>query len=259
MPKSHSAKFIRMVAFSVFCVIFLASILFFSFVGKRGHGNENDTSIALPETSKYEGYPTVIIDAGHGGEDGGAIGVNGVYEKELNLMIALELEALLRSEGISTRLTRNEDILLYDRNSDYEGHKKTQDMAARLAIAEEYDDAIFISIHMNSFPTEKYSGLQVYYSDNSPLSRELASIVQTLTVQNLQPDNTRQIKSAGTSIYLLDRIKHPSILVECGFLTNHAECERLCSAEYRHRLCMVLYTSVINYFDTLANNPSDST
>ena len=210
------------------------------------------------QTEPVQSLPVVIIDAGHGGEDCGAIGKNGVLEKDLNLKIALELNELLTSAGIQTRLTRSTDTLLYDKNSDYEGQKKKLDMAERLRIAEEYEDAVFVSIHMNSFPQEKYSGLQVYYSENSPDSAHLANIVQQLTVTNLQPDNDRKIKSAGEDIYLLRGTTHPAILIECGFISNAAECELLCTDEYRSRLCMTLYCAILNYFDNFGGNTSIS-
>ena len=193
--------------------------------------------------------PVVIIDAGHGGEDSGALGGNGIYEKDLNLAIATELEQMLRASGLQTRLTRDTDTLLYDRNSDYHGHKKQQDMAARLAIAREYEDAIFISIHMNHFSQSKYRGLQVYYSPNSPLSEQLASNIQSAVAANLQPDNRRKIKCSESGIYLLERIEHPCVLIECGFLSNPEECALLATQEYRSRLCMTLCASVLSYID----------
>ena len=254
MSKRLSINTKRILAFTLFCIIFVSSIFLIIRISKKGNGDgvAPDTS---PQTkkSKYADAPTVIIDAGHGGEDGGAVGVDGVYEKDLNLAIALELEEMLRTAGISTRLTRDTDILLYDRNSDYMGQKKAQDMAARVAIAEEYEDAVFISIHMNTFTQAKYSGLQVYYSENSPKSAELAETVQTLVAQSLQPNNTRKIKPSGTNIYLLEKITHPAILIECGFISNPEECALLGTAEYRHRLCMTIFSAVVGYFDNNVN------
>lgn len=205
--------------------------------------------IDWPPKHSTEQLPVVIIDAGHGGEDSGALGSGGVYEKDLNLAIATELEQMLHAAGVRTRLTRDTDILLYDRSSDYLGHKKQQDMAARLAIAQEYEDAIFISIHMNHFSQSKYRGLQVYYSPNSPLSEQLASNIQSAVAANLQPDNRRKIKRSESGIYLLERIAHPCVLIECGFLSNPEECALLATQEYRSRLCMTLCASVLSYID----------
>ena len=210
-------------------------------------------------TEKEKKYPVVIIDAGHGGEDGGAIGTNGVYEKDLNLKISLELEELFRSKQIPTRLTRTEDTLLYDKSTDYEGHKKALDMEARVAIANEYENAIFVSIHMNSFTQEKYSGLQVYYSENSPYSAVLAKEIQDMTSTNLQPSNNRKIKPSNNGIYLLDNIYHPSILIECGFLSNEEECNLLCNEEYQKRLSLIIFSAIMKYFDFYEYNQYDYT
>lgn len=238
--------FIRRVICLLLCVG--AVLLLFS----CNSGSENvPPSPETEQRSKYEDMPIVIIDAGHGGEDGGAVGIDGTLEKDLNLSIALELYEMLYAEGINARLTRTEDILLYDRNSDYQGHKKAQDAAARLKVAEEYDNAIFISIHMNSFPQEKYKGLQVYYSVNSPMSATLAQTVQELVVTNLQADNTRKIKPSESGIYLLEKVQHPAVLIECGFISNREECSNLNSPSYRSRLCLVLFTAICRYFDGL--------
>ena len=232
------------------CLASLFLISIFSLFRLRESHLKNDVT-AVPEATepKFKFAPVVIIDAGHGGEDGGAVGINGVYEKDLNLSIASELEEMLSSAGIKTRLTRDTDILLYDKSSDYHGHKKSQDAAARIAIANEYEDAIFISIHMNSFPQSKYSGLQVYYSENSPLSATLAQQVQSAVAKNLQPENTRSIKPCGGNIFILEKIEHPTILIECGFLTNPQECEALSTAEYRSRLCTVIFFALTEYLE----------
>ncbi len=237
--------------FLCICLIFCVSMLTLILIGKNGEKRISPPDPETSQKSKYENCPTVIIDAGHGGEDGGAIGIDGTVEKDINLSIALELNALLRAEGIPTRLTRSEDILLYDKNSDYQGHKKSQDMAQRLKITEEYDNAIFISIHMNSFPQEKYKGLQVYYSTNSPNSAILAQKIQTLVANNIQLDNNRRIKPSESGIFLLECIHHPAVLVECGFLSNSEDCSNLNSPSYRSKLCFVLFVAICDYFQSL--------
>lgn len=194
------------------------------------------------ESELYD-LPVVIIDAGHGGEDGGTVGKNGAYEKDINLSVALRLSDSLKSKGIRTVLTRSEDVLLYDKNSDYQGQKKVQDLATRKRIAEAYDDAIFVSIHMNSFPDERYSGLQVYYSTNDESSRTLAESLQSITRKELMPENTRQCKE-GDDIYLLNRLCCPAVLVECGFLSNPDECDKLCTEEYQERLADTLAEAI---------------
>ena len=198
------------------------------------------------EVLKSEEHRTVVvIDAGHGGEDGGAVGINGCIEKDINLEIALTLYDLLRFSDIPVLLTRDSDIMLYE-DADA-GHKKRQDLNKRLEIAESYDNSILVSIHMNTYPSEKYRGAQVYYSPNNEKSKELAELIQNELRSVLSPDNNRQTKEAGSSIFLLNNASHPSVLVECGFISNAAEAELLCSESYRDKLSLTIYTSIIKY------------
>ena len=236
--------------FFLFVLVFLALLCVLLLLGSFG----SYYSPSSRETALEECRAIVIIDAGHGGEDGGAVGVNGVYEKDLNLKIALLLEEWLRAEGIPTVLTRSEDILLYDKTSNYLGQKKVQDLAARRKIAEQYENAVLVSIHMNAFPESKYAGLQVYYSQNDATSRELASEIQSCIQEHLSPENTRKIKAAGENIYLLDRLQCPAVLVECGFLSNPEECERLSNEAYQKKLTFLLSRSIVNYLNSSAKN-----
>ncbi|MBR6602966.1 MAG: N-acetylmuramoyl-L-alanine amidase [Clostridia bacterium] len=191
--------------------------------------------------------PTVIIDAGHGGEDGGASGKGGSLEKELNLDIAAKIADMLRSSGIKVIMTRTEDILLYDRNADYMGHKKSLDLRARLDIAKSNPNSVFVSIHMNAFGDARYKGLQVWYSKNTEGSRRLADTVQNLVRETLQNDNNRKTKEANSSIYLLDRAVCDSILIECGFLSNSEEEALLLDENYRKTLALTLFAAIKDY------------
>ena len=205
------------------------------------------TGAALPrrDTVAY-GAPqlTVVLDAGHGGEDGGARSAPGVLEKNINLDIALRLRDLLEANGVAVVLTRSTDVLLYDRDVDYHGRKKALDLAARRKIAEETENCIFVSIHMNAFPQTQYHGLQVWYSPNHADSATLADAVQELTRSQLQPENNRRVKAATSAIYLLHHLRMPAILVECGFLSNPQEAERLATAEYREQLAFLLFLAL---------------
>lgn len=187
---------------------------------------------------------TIVLDAGHGGEDGGTVSASGICEKDINLAIAKKLESLLTVCGISVVMTRSEDILLYDKTIDFHGRKKALDLAARRRIAEETENAVFVSIHMNAFPSAKYNGLQVWYSQNSPHSLTLAQSMQSLTAKQFQPQNNRRIKAATSSIYLLHHLNCPAILVECGFLSNPTEAELLASDEYQDRLAFLLFLAL---------------
>ena len=194
-------------------------------------------------------YPTVIIDAGHGGEDGGAVGEDGTAEKDINLAVSTNLRDLLASYGIDVIMTRTEDILLYDRNVDYMGRKKVLDLRARMKIAEENPGAIFVSIHMNSFPLTQYLGLQVWCAPDSPDSLALASSVQSTVRECLQPDNDRRVKTAGSNIYLLHDNPNTAILIECGFLSNVEECRRLSDEKYRKELSFVIFSAIIEHLN----------
>lgn len=230
-----------------FLCVFIAVCLLLGFLGQRlATGNilasmQNN----VPQSPPHQ--PTVIIDAGHGGEDAGTVSADRTLEKNLNLLVAVSLEKMLQAAGVRVIMTRTEDVLLYDKNSDYRGHKKQQDLSTRLKIAQENPDACFVSIHMNSFAEEKYNGLQVYYSPNNALSYDLARSIQSTVKESLQPYNTREVKRGNKSIYLLDRIQSPAVLVECGFLSNKAECARLGDPVYRKKLCFAIFASIMEF------------
>ena len=193
-----------------------------------------------------ETVPTVILDAGHGGEDSGAIGINGVLEKDLNLSITQKLRDLLIFEGWKVILTRSDDRLLYD--PEVSLSHKTQDLRTRLQYEVKYPDAVFVSIHMNKFPAESCKGLQVYYSPNHTSSGKLAERIQAAVKACLSPQNHRKCKKATTAIFLLNRIKIPAVLVECGFLANPEEAALLMNDSYQTKMAAVLTASIYHEF-----------
>ncbi len=200
------------------------------------------------ETINSDEGKIVILDAGHGGEDPGAIGADGIYEKDLNLAIAFEIGALLQNEGFAVVYTRTEDKLLYKEEENIKGMKKIYDLKNRCKIAEEYPNALLLSIHMNSYGSPKYSGLQVYYADGKDESNLLARSIQTSVRENLQPENKRSIKS-GKDIYILKNTDNVSVLIECGFLTNPQECKKLSEKEYQKQLSFSIVCGIINYME----------
>lgn len=204
-------------------------------------------SLPLPNTSATtQTTVTIVIDAGHGGEDGGCEG-NGLVEKTLNLDIALNLAEMLEKEGISVVLTRDTDILLYDPTSNYKGQKKAQDIRKRLEIAKNCENPVLVSIHMNYFAQTQYSGLQVWYSKNDTSSQKLASLIQSKVKSTLQPNNKRTIKEATSSIFLLHNATFPAVLIECGFLSNKDEAQALGDVKYRQMLAKVIFDSIMDY------------
>ena len=187
---------------------------------------------------------TVVIDAGHGGRDGGASADDdGTLEKHLNLSVAKKIRAILQTMHIRTVMTREEDIELASPDS---SHKKADDLANRAKIAESEEHAVFVSIHMNKFPVEKYSGLQVYYSPNNPAGLTLAETIQTDISQAFPQMPDRKI-TAAKEIYLMERLQIPAVLVECGFLSNYEEKELLKTEEYQTKLAMQIAVSIAKF------------
>jgi N-acetylmuramoyl-L-alanine amidase len=188
---------------------------------------------------------TVILDAGHGGEDGGASSADGLLEKDLNLALALTMRDILAANGVNVILTRDSDTLLYDRNVDFQGRKKMLDMAARLKIAENANNPVFVSLHMNTYPHPSCQGVQVWYSENNDTSFELAKTIHATTQEILQHENDRPVKRSGSSIYLLHHLQCPAVLVECGFLSSPEEAALLGDESYRQQLALTLCMGIL--------------
>ena len=195
----------------------------------------------------------VIIDAGHGGEDPGAIGISGVYEKDLNLEIAFTLGEMLEERGFAVLYTRVDDKLLYTEAENIKGIRKISDLKNRCKIAAEYPKALFISVHMNSYGSPNLSGLQVYYSLENEHSKILANKIQSNVKTALQNDNNRKIKP-GKDIYILENIENTAVLIECGFITNGNECKKLSEKEYQKQLCLAIVCGIIEYKEISSYN-----
>ena len=227
--------------FISFGAAFLATLLLFSSIFRAIEPYPLLISDVSKEAEQSE--TVIVLDAGHGGEDGGATGTNGVLEKDLNLQIARDLAALLRLAGYEVVETRTEDQLLCEPETK-KGHRKQRDLENRLAVTAQYENCILVSIHMNTFPNQSCEGTQVWYSQSNEASAELARAVQERVKAVLQPQNHRKIKAATSGIYLLRHAEIPAILVECGFLSTPAECERLCDPAYQSALVTVLFSSI---------------
>ncbi len=227
---------------------FIWSLVLISCVIGYSHRIISDLSVketgSVGNTDQLK-YHTVIIDAGHGGEDCGAVGFDGTLEKDLNLILASQIKEILMCHNIKVIMTRTEDKLLYSEQENIKGQRKIYDLKNRYLIAKDQQEALFISIHMNKFPQSMYSGLQVYYSQNNQKSKILADSIQNNTITYLQKDNNRKIKPSDNSIYLLDRLQIPAVLVECGFLSNERECQMLNDKAYRKQLATVISNSIM--------------
>lgn len=193
--------------------------------------------------------PKLVIDAGHGGEDGGAVSSDGTMEKDMNLDIALRLQQLLVLSGCDVTLTRDSDKAIYEEGAESLKSKKVSDMKKRLAIFNEDPEQTVISIHQNKFPQSQYSGTQVFYSGQKQESNLLAESIKASVVGMLQPQNTRETKKADKNIYLLYNAKVPAVIVECGFLSNSEELAKLKTEEYRQEMAFAIYCGYLNYYN----------
>ena len=226
---------------AVAAIVLLSMI--FSFLFKRSIIDDYDTEAAsAPEM-------LIIIDAGHGGEDSGATAVNGILEKDLNLSVANILGEMLMEKGFAVVYTRSEDKMLYEEWENIKGIRKISDLKNRCKIAKNYPNALFISIHMNTFGDGKYSGLQVYYSPENKESEALAGAIQSSVKKELQPNNNRKIKS-GKDIYVLENVDNTAVLIECGFLSNEEEAKKLSQKEYQKILSFSIICGIIEYMNT---------
>ncbi|MBQ7129876.1 MAG: N-acetylmuramoyl-L-alanine amidase [Oscillospiraceae bacterium] len=198
----------------------------------------------LSETTPIHRDHTIVIDAGHGGVDGGAVSCTGVPESRLNLEIALRLEAVFHLLGYDTEMIRTEDISVYTKGETI-ARKKISDLKERVRRVNDTDNALLLSIHQNTFPDGRYSGAQVFYAGTSG-SRELACQLQSSLNSSLSAGSRRQEKQAD-GIYLMEHIRCRGVLVECGFLSNHQEEQRLRNADYQKKLSAVIACTTAQY------------
>lgn len=207
-------------------------------------GSRAVTTIA--ENSPIVPSRVVIIDAGHGGEDGGATSCTGVPESEINLQIALRLETLCHLLGIHTVMIRTTDISVYTQGRSL-SEKKMSDLKERVRIVNQAENAILVSIHQNTFADSQYAGAQVFYATTDD-SKQLAEQMQTALVKNLNIGSNRKCKQAN-GIYLMQHIQRPGILIECGFLSNPTEESLLRDDVYQKKLCSIIATELSKYIN----------
>lgn len=188
----------------------------------------------------------VILDPGHGGEDGGASSCTGRLESAYNLEIALRLDDLLRLLGYDTKLIRKEDVSVYTTGQTI-AQKKVSDLKERVKTVNAAPNGILISIHQNYFTDSRYSGAQVFYG-TSEGSEALAKKLQAAVVTALNPGSRRNAKQ-GRGIYLLEHVRCPGVLVECGFLSNPQEEALLREPSYQKKLCCVIGTALSQYLN----------
>ena len=180
-------------------------------------------------------FPVIVIDAGHGAPDGGAVGISGIREDEINLAVAKRLEAMLALLGYDTVMTRTGPNSVAT-EGDTIRQKKQSDLRNRVSMVNGFPSAVLVSIHQNHFPDPKYSGPQVFHTKNAA---ELAKTMQSALTAALAPGSKRQAKTAS-GIYLMEHCTHPGVLVECGFLSNPEEERKLGTAEHQKKIAAIL-------------------
>lgn len=224
----------------VFLFLGLFSLIAFTSYAKAKSSGNNSKEI-----------PTIILDPGHGGEDGGAVGVDGIVEKDINLAISLKLQNFLEASGYKVIMTREKDTAIYDDNLKTLREKKRSDLRNRMGIinkSKEEEKTVFVSIHQNKFPDSKYFGTQIFYSVNDSKSENLANKIKDSVTGLLQPENDREIKPATNKIFLLHNAHIPAVIAECGFISNPEEAAKLKSEKYQNQMAFSIYCGIVNYF-----------
>jgi len=200
--------------------------------------------------------PTIIIDAGHGGFDGGAVAEDKTVEKDINLTIAKKLCDISELSGFNVIMVRDGDFAVCDKGLDTLRSKKVSDIHNRLDLTKKYPDAIFLSIHQNHFEESKYWGAQVFYGAKNPDSKLLAEYLQKALTENIQKDNKRQIKKAEKNLYILYNTDSIAVMAECGFLSNPEERSKLKEPEYCQAVAFEILRGVTEFilFSESGNN-----
>ena len=210
------------------------------FLGRQGALMAPEAAAAAAEV---EAAPLVAVDAGHGGEDPGKVGVNDVLEKDVNLQIARKLKEYLESQGVRAELLREEDAGLNDADA---SNKKVQDLQRRCDRIHELQPACTVSIHQNSYPEASVKGAQVFYYTHSAEGEALAKDIQEQLIGQVDPENHRQAKG-NTTYYLLKKTDVPLAIVECGFLSNPQEAELLTQEDYQTRVAKAVEDGILEY------------
>ena len=233
-------NFIKNIYNIIFIVLLILYILLVVFAF-------NNLNKFISTATNPQNNVTIVLDAGHGGEDGGAV-ANNIIEKDINLSITKELAKIFKATGFNVVMTRNSDNMI-NTEGDSIASKKVSDMKNRLEIFNESDNNVVISIHQNKFPQEQYYGAQVFYSCNDESSSLLAESIRDTICDFIQPENNRQCKETTKDIYLLYNSKVPSVIVECGFISNVNEANLLKNKEYQRKIAYSIFIGYLNYMN----------
>lgn len=217
----------ELLVFGICLVLLISSVIFSRYMPSH--------PVLASAKPKY----TFLLDAGHGGEDGGALTAAGEKESDINLAIALKADQLMGFCGMHAILIRSEDISIHDPAAKTIREKKVSDIRNRVSLIEDTENAMLLSIHQNSYSDPRYSGAQVFYGGNE-VSKQWGEAAQIILRTTLDPDNQRAAKPIPDSVYLMNHITCPAILVECGFLSNGEEAALLLTETYQKQLALAL-------------------
>ncbi len=231
--------FKRLIKIVLIIVLLTAAIVFVKLIVSNG---------GLKSVINQNSRSTLVIDAGHGGIDGGAVSDTGLKESDINLAIALKTEALAHFMGIDTVMTRETDT----DNSENKDYSEHDNLVKRAELANSIENSVFISIHQNKFPSAVVSGAEVMYSDSDD-SKTLGLLTQDNLVMLLDTSNRRVARPAPKELLLTSSVKCPTILVECGFMSNPQEAQRLASNDYQLKIAAILAGSYIQYLNNMAS------
>lgn len=230
--------------------IFLTVIFIFTILSLDK--TRNTSSVNLKTTNSF----VIIIDAGHGGEDGGAVSQDGTVEKDINLSIAIKTNEILSLFGFQTCMVREADNLIYKQSAKTLRQKKNSDLLNRHNLMNKYENCLYLSIHQNKFKDSNIWGAQTFYSPNDEQSPILAEFVQNSIKSLMQPTNKRKVKKTGTSIYIIYNATKPAIMVECGFMSNNFELSKLKDDKYQNQMSFSISNGIINYYFSEVKNGS---
>ena len=233
----------KKIIYSILCLFLI--IWAFIYTLNFNKNNNYISTVSLPVSGK-----TVVLDAGHGKPDEGAESSKGTTEAETNLKIVLKLQNLLEQSGCTVLLTRSDENGIYDLDSKTLKQKKISDIRNRVKIGNESQADIFVSIHLNKIPQTQYDGWQTFYNKNSEQGRKLATLIQQNLNESIQKENKR-VASKIENVYIINNVEIPTTIVECGFLSNQAEEEKLLEDNYQNRLAWGIYNGIIDYFNEM--------
>lgn len=218
-------------------------------LGLRGNG---DSVSAASVPALNSSGKVIVLDAGHGGEDPGAVSsTNGTKEKDVTLVLANKTKELLEKAGYKVIMTRTEDVLVYEGDNISMTSKRRQDLLTRKKIMDESGADIVVSIHLNSYTDSKYAGAQTFYTKESQSGKQLATCIQNALKTNVDPNNEREALKKAEDIIITKNCKTTTVIVECGFLSNAEECEKLINEEYQNKLAEAIKLGIDDYFTVM--------